>query len=424
MNVHIITVGDEILIGQIVDTNSAWLAEQLNLYGASVGRIISTGDDAGEIWEALDQATAKADLVLMTGGLGPTKDDITKKVLAEYCGDELVFHQPTYDRIVRFFERLGRKANEAHRQQCFLPATATLLHNRLGTAPGMWLEKDGTVIVSMPGIPYEMKQIIANEVLPRIRERFPTRAVAHRTVLTVGEGESNIAARIADFEDALPPNIKLAYLPNLGQVRLRLTGIGADAELISRVLDEKVRELKQRLPDLIFGYEHEQLEEVLGQMLRARGKTLSTAESCTGGYVAHKMTSIAGSSDYFEGGVVTYSNALKHQLLRVKSETLEQYGAVSEAVVREMAQGAVRLLGADIAVAISGIAGPGGGTEEKPVGTIWMAVGNSETVKTQLVRAGKDRLLNIQFASVRALNLVRQFLLEYYPIEERLNVEQ
>jgi len=243
-------------------------------------------------------------------------------------------------------------------------------------------------------------------------------------VLTVGEGESNIAARIADFEDALPPNIKLAYLPNLGQVRLRLTGIGADAELISRVLDEKVRELKQRLPDLIFGYEREQLEEVLGQMLRARGKTLSTAESCTGGYVAHKMTSIAGSSDYFEGGVVTYSNALKHQLLRVKSETLEQYGAVSEAVVREMAQGAVRLLGADIAVAISGIAGPGGGTEEKPVGVIWMAVGNSETVKTQLVRAGKDRLLNIQFASVRALNLVRQFLLEYYPIEERLNVEQ
>lgn len=416
MNIHILTIGDEILIGQVIDTNSAWMARQLNLRGAAVTGITSVGDDLPAILAALRQAWSEADVVLMTGGLGPTKDDITKKALSEYFATPLVFHQPTYDRIVRIFERLGRKASAAHRYQAYHPETAELLTNRMGTAPAIWMERDGKVLVAMPGVPYEMKHLMEDEIIPRLRRRFPGRPIAHRTVLTVGEGESRIADRLATFEDGLPENVKLAYLPNLGQVRLRLTGRGDDEAALQHLLDLKVKELTAHIPDLVFGFGQEQLEEVIGRMLRVRRLTLGTAESCTGGYIAHRLTTIPGSSDYFQGGIVAYSNALKERLLGVRPETLQQHGAVSRETVIEMVQGAVRALGVDVAVSISGIAGPGGGTPEKPVGTIWMAVGNEAVVVPQKLQAGKDRTNNIKYAGVHALNLVRQFMLEQYKV--------
>lgn len=411
MKVHLITIGDEILIGQIIDTNSAWMAQQLNLIGAEVTGIHSVGDGAADIENALTDALRQADVVLLTGGLGPTRDDITKQVLADYVGTDLAFNEPTYERIVRFFAQLGRTTTEAHRQQCYLPRTAELLYNKMGTAPGMWLEKDGQVIVSMPGVPYEMKYIMENAVLPRLRERYPsTLAIAHRTLLTAGEGESRIAQRIAAIEDNLPPHIKLAYLPNLGQVRLRLSGRGADEAQLQEELNRYVTEISTALPELFFGEAPSTLAGTLGQQLRARGLTIGTAESCTGGLVAHLLTSVPGSSAYYSGSIVAYSYELKETLLGVSPDTLAAHGAVSEATVREMARGALDRLGVDIAVSISGIAGPGGGTPDKPVGTIWMAVADRERVVTKLLRAGKDREKNIAYTANHALNFVRLFL--------------
>jgi len=414
MKVFLLTVGDEILIGQIVDTNSSWMAQQLNLIGATVVKKTSVGDEVPEIQAAIREGFAAADVVLMTGGLGPTKDDKTIEAIADFLGVELAFDEPTYDRIVRIFERLGRTIKESHRQQCFLPTNATILYNKMGTAPGTWYEHDGKVLVSMPGIPYEMQYLMENEVLPRLQKRFPGKPIMHRTLLTVGAGESDIAARLEDFEDNLPSHIKLAYLPNLGQVRVRLSGTGDDLEVLNRELDERVQGLADLIPELIFGREKEQLEEVIGRMLRERGLTLGTAESCTGGYVAHRITSIPGSSAYFMGSAVTYTNELKMKLLHVKSETLEQHGAVSEQTVREMVRGALPLLDVDIAIAASGIAGPGGGTPEKPVGLVWIAVGNKDRVVTRKLLTGKDRLKNIHYTSVMAMDLLRQFVLEHY----------
>lgn len=411
MKVHLITVGDEILIGQITDTNSGWMARRLNLIGARLTGITSVGDDEAHILYALQQALGQADAVLMTGGLGPTKDDITKKALARFFGVELAFHQPTYERIIRFFEQLGRPTTEAHRQQCYMPANAILLPNRMGTAPGMWFEQQGKAVVSMPGVPYEMEALMEDEVIPRLQKHFPGLPIAHRTILTAGEGESAIAARLEKLEESLPGHIKLAYLPNLGQVRLRLTGSGPDEAALRLELDHYSRLIHKLLGNIIFGSEQEQLEAVAGRLLREQGKTLATAESCTGGYLAHLITSVAGSSDYFRGSIVAYSNEVKMKQLGVSPQTLETHGAVSEATVREMAAGAIRALGADVAVSISGIAGPGGGTPEKPVGTIWMAVGDGSTIFARRIQAGKNRLKNIEYASVHALNFVRQFLL-------------
>lgn len=412
MKVHILTIGDEILIGQIVDTNAAWMSRRLNLQGAQVSGKSSVGDDLEDIQEGLRNALAKADAVLITGGLGPTKDDITKKALADFFGVDLIFHEGTWERIQKLFEKWGRSTTPAHRQQCFMPANAHLLHNKMGTAPGMWFEHEGKVVVSMPGIPYEMEYLMQYEVLPRLAAHFPGRPIAHRTILTVGEGESRIAARIEAFEEQLPPGFKLAYLPNLGKVRLRLTGTGADQEALERELDSKAQELEALIPELVFGRGEEQLEAVIGRMLRERNLTLGTAESCTGGLIAHRITTIPGSSDYFAGSVVSYSNDLKQRLLGVKAATLERHGAVSEETVREMVSGGLEILGVDVVVAVSGIAGPGGGTSDKPVGTVWMAAGTKETIKTEKWQIGKDRLKNIEYSAVQALNLVRRLLLE------------
>ncbi|WP_282777025.1 competence/damage-inducible protein A [Phaeodactylibacter xiamenensis] len=415
MKVYLITIGDEILIGQIVDTNSAWMGQQLNLNGAHITGIMTVSDEAESIVQALEQGLRSADVVLMTGGLGPTKDDITKKVLAEFTGGRLSFHEPTYQRIERFFKQLGRQPTEAHRLQSYMPDNATLLTNPMGTAPGMWFEVDGKVIVSMPGVPYEMKALMQKEVLPRLKAQYPLERIAHRTLLTAGEGESRIAERIADLEDALPPHIKLAYLPNLGRVRLRLSSRGSQSDQYRDELEQWANRFKERVEDLLFGEEEDRLEAVVGQMLKARGLWLSTAESCTGGYLSHLVTSIPGSSAYFLGGIVAYSNIVKQEKLGVRTATLETDGAVSEATVREMVAGTLQHFGGDIAVAVSGIAGPGGGTPEKPVGTIWLAVGDHNVTEAYLLKAGKDREKNIEYTGAHALNFIRRFLKKHYP---------
>lgn len=412
MDAQIITIGDEILIGQIIDTNSAWMAQQLNLQGINIAQITSVQDSHQAIVDSIKNGFDQHDILLLTGGLGPTKDDITKKAIADFFGVELEFHQETYDRILKMFERWGRSTTEAHRLQCYMPTNAEIMTNRKGSAPGMWFQHGDKVLVSMPGVPYEMKYLMEFEILPRIKKQFAGKPIAHRTVLTIGEGESRIAQRISDFEEQLPASIKLAYLPGLGVVRLRLTGRGEDQAVIEKALDEKVKELNALIPEFIFGYGKSTIEETIGQILIKQGKTLATAESCTGGYIAHRITAIAGASAYFQGSIVAYSNAIKENQLDVAPETLKKHGAVSEATVIEMVKGAVKNLKTDVAISISGIAGPGGGTEEKPVGTIWMAVGNQNEVKTLKLQLGKDRLKNIQYSANQALNLLRKFLLD------------
>ncbi|MEM1328367.1 MAG: competence/damage-inducible protein A [Bacteroidota bacterium] len=410
MDIHIITVGDEILIGQTIDTNSAWMGETLNRFGARIQEITTVADDLEDITNSLERAFERCDIVLMTGGLGPTKDDVTKKAITEFYGTGFTFSQPTYDLIVERFKKWGRSTTEAHRQQCYMPENAELLHNKVGTAPGMWMEKEGKVLVSMPGVPYEMKYLMEAEVIPRLVQQFQAEPIAHRTIRTVGEGESRIAVRIEAFEENLPDHIKLAYLPGSLQVRLRLTGRGKTQEVLERELEELEQQLLPNIEDLVYGFGKTSLEEAIGQILKAQGKKMATAESCTGGYLAHKITSISGSSAYYWGSVIAYDNQIKQDLLDVPAETLETEGAVSEATVRAMVKGLLQRFPVDVGVAISGIAGPGGGTPEKPVGTIWLAVGDGERIHAQKIKLGKDRLRNIQYASVHALNMVRQFL--------------
>ncbi len=414
MEVHIITVGDEILIGQIVDTNSAWMGQELNKYGIRISGITSVGDELEDIIAALHFAFQKASAVLMTGGLGPTKDDVTKKAIAAFYHVGFSFSQETYDRILQMFQRWGRPSTEAHRLQCFLPENATLLVNKMGTAPGMWFDEQEKVLVSVPGVPYEMKYLMEHEVIPKLIQRFPTQSILHRTIHTIGEGESRIAERISDFEDNLPPHLKLAYLPNLGRVRLRLTGKGNNIELLDQELDEKVQALLPLIQDLVFGFGDTNIETEIGNLLKNKGLTLATAESCTGGYIAHLITSISGSSAYFMGSVVAYANEVKMQQLGVQATTLAQHGAVSEATVIEMVQGLLKRLPADVGIAVSGIAGPTGGTPEKPVGTIWMAVAfkNGE-YRTQKLQLSKDRLRNIEYTAIQAFNLIRQFVVPF-----------
>lgn len=412
MNAQIITIGDEILIGQIIDTNSAWMAQQLNAVGIAVTEIITCRDDKESILSAVNRALSQGDLVLTTGGLGPTKDDITKKTLAELFDFPMAFHQPTFDVIERLITGHGRTLTKAHHDQSWMPVGIKHLENRMGTAPGMWFEKDGKVLISMPGVPYEMKYIIENQAIPTILNRFKTTPIRHRTVLTVGQGESKIAEIIEDFENSLAAdNIKLAYLPNLNNVRLRLSVSGEDATKLEALLDAKVEELKTLIPQYIYGYGTTKLQEALGELLKSKGATVSTAESCTGGLIAHRITSVSGASAYFQGSVVAYDNRIKEQVLGVKSETLEQFGAVSEQTVTEMVQGVLGLMKTDYAIAVSGIAGPTGGTPDKPVGTIWVAVGNVDEVRTHRLNLSKNRAKNIEYTVVFALNFLRKMIL-------------
>ena len=415
MKVTIITIGDEILIGQIIDTNSAWIAQELNLIGAHIKRIVSVGDDQEDIIKALRESTSESEVTILTGGLGPTKDDITKDAIATFLQVTKVFHDPTYQRILKFFAKLERQPTAAHRQQCYLPDGAIILPNKMGTAPGMWFDYHGRAIVSIPGVPYEMKYLMEHEVIPKIAKQFVGKPIAHRTILTVGEGESKIAERLAHIEDHLPAGVKLAYLPGLGRVRLRLTAYGEDRQMVDKLLQEYGTKIEATIPELIFGYEKLTLEEAIGQLLAKKQLTMATAESCTGGLLSHQIVSVPGSSAYFMGGLIAYDNQVKIEQLQVSPQTLDQYGAVSEQTVIEMVNGALEKFGTDLAVSVSGIAGPSGGTPTKPVGTIWIAIGSKKQIRTKKIFIGKNRLTNIQYTVVQALNMIRLFVFEHFP---------
>ena len=410
MQVEIITIGDELLIGQVVDTNSACMGEQLNLIGLRVVQITSISDQREHILKALEQAAGRAEIVLITGGLGPTSDDITKPTLAEYFQSPMVFHPEVLKEVERMFAARGLPVTEVNRKQAEVPACATVMPNHNGTAPGMWFEKDGRVYVSMPGVPFEMKGIMTDYILPKLIKLFTGQAIYHKTVLTQGMGESMLAARIEDWEKALPKNIRLAYLPQPGMVRLRLTGAGSELEFIKNQVEDEVQKLTTLIGELIYGYNDDKLEMIIGRLLKEQDATLSTAESCTGGYLAHLITSVPGSSDYYHGSIIAYQNSIKQALLGVPETILKAHGAVSREVVIAMAEGARKKLGTDYALSTSGVAGPDGGTTEKPVGTCWIAMTSPTGTETKLLHLGTDRQRVIHMASVNALNMLRKEL--------------
>jgi nicotinamide-nucleotide amidase len=410
MKAFILPIGDEVLIGQIIDTNSAWIAQQLNQQGLSVRHAMSVGDSREEITESLQFALSQADIVLITGGLGPTKDDITKKTIADFFGVGMVFHQETWERIVDFFKKRDREPGEAHHNQCFMPENALILRNDMGSAPGMWFEHEGKIIVSMPGVPSEMKYLMEAAVLPRLKSRFPGKPIAHRTIMTAGTGETDLAMLVKDLENDLPDFIKLAYLPSFGYVRLRLSGQHEDAAFLNKTLDEKADEIEFLTKKFAYGRNDETLEQALGRAAKAKNKTISTAESCTGGMVAQRITSVSGASSYFMGGIVAYDNNVKINQLNVPLEVIMAHGAVSEECVKAMVAGSCNLMKTDVSLAISGVAGPNGGTPEKPVGMIWIAVGNAKKTITLKININRTRQINNEFASNMALNMLRIFI--------------
>ncbi|MDO6432288.1 competence/damage-inducible protein A [Flavitalea sp. BT771] len=408
----IITIGDELLIGQVIDTNSAWMAQELNKIGVWVRHRLAVGDVWDDIWKALDEESAQSQIILITGGLGPTADDITKPLLNEYFGGKIVVDEGALANVKHIFEKvLQRPMIERNLKQAEVPDVCKVIQNKRGTAPGMWFEKDNKIFVSMPGVPNEMKGMMTDAVLPALREKFRLPFIAHRTLLTAGIGESFLAEHISAFETALPSYIRLAYLPNYGMVRLRLTIQGEDPLAMEKELQEQFDRLRKLTAQWMVIDEDLTLQEALGKVLKARGRTVGTAESCTGGYIAHLITSIPGSSQYFKGSVVSYANEVKQQILGVSAATLETAGAVSEETVREMAAGALAALDTDYVVVTSGIMGPDGGSAEKPVGTAWVAVANRQRIDAQRFWFRFDRQRNIELTATNALNLLRKFIL-------------
>jgi nicotinamide-nucleotide amidase len=411
MNCTIITIGDELLIGQTVDTNSAWIGQMLNAIGIKIYERIAVGDIAVQIVKAIDTARSQSDVIIITGGLGPTKDDITKKTLRNYFNAGEVLHEPTLARIRAIFEKRGRPLLAINETQALVPDNCTVLDNERGTAPGMWFDVEGKVIVSLPGVPYEMKHLVTNKVIPKLKTQFPLPEIYHRNLLCVGIGESSIAQMLSGIEDSLPSTIQLAYLPDLGMVKLRLSAYGITDATHKAMLDKVYDEMKHIMQAYVFAEEDITLQEAVGRLFQAKGKTFAVAESCTGGYVGHLVTSIPGSSTYFKGSLVTYSYSMKEAILGVKKETLETQGAVSEACVREMLDGLLRVSDADYGVAISGIAGPDGGTAAKPVGTVCFAVGSKENIKTYTIQFFPSRMENIRASAMTALNLLRKAII-------------
>ena len=412
MLAEIITIGDEILIGQIVDTNSAWMAAKLNEQGIRIKQISSVSDDREHILKALAEAATRAEIILITGGLGPTKDDITKKTLAEYFGVGMVLNEDALRNVEDIFKKYNRPLLEVNRKQAEIPSNCEIVPNNNGTAPGMWFHENRKIYVSMPGVPFEMKYMMEEEVIPKLKSVLKMPVIIHKTILTVGEGESFLAEKIADIEDALPANIKLAYLPKMGQVRLRLSADGDDAVELQEKVNHYARRIIERVGINVVAEEDIALEQVVLNLMGKKGLTLSTAESCTGGYIAHLITQIAGSSQVFLGGAVSYSNDIKESVLNVKHDTLLQHGAVSEATVKEMVEGALRNFKSDYAVAVTGIAGPGGGTGDKPVGTVWIAVANANKTVTKKFTFSNKRVQNIERSAVAAFFMLITLLKE------------
>ena len=410
MKATILTIGDEILIGQIVDTNSVSIAKHLNSAGIVVREKISIGDDRTQILDTVARALRDSEVTVITGGLGPTKDDITKKTLAElfhsgmHCDERVAAH------VERMLTARGIDYNELNRSQALVPDACTVLFNAHGTAPGMWFERDGHVVVSLPGVPYEMEHLMQDEVMPRLKARFALRQIVHRTLITAGLPESMLAKRIEAWENALPPYLKLAYLPNPGAVRLRLSAYEVEGESVAREIERQFEALRRLIPHNVIGYETASMQELVHRILTERGKTLATAESCTGGTIAARFTSMPGASVYFRCGVVSYSNESKAALLGVDPATIARVGAVSEEVARQMAEGARRVAGADYAIATTGIAGPTGGSAKKPVGTVWIAVATPEGTTAVCKQCGTDRGQIIDRASAFAIALLRDAL--------------
>jgi len=411
MLAEIITIGDELLIGQVIDTNSAWMAEQLNMVGIRVHQITSISDNEEHILKTLSEASARAQLILITGGLGPTKDDITKHTLCKYFDTSLIFSEDAYKNVAKLFAARGVAVTEINRLQAMVPANCQVIPNPNGTAPCMWFEKEGCIYVSMPGVPFEMKAIMEEEIIPQLLHKL-NQVIIHRTILTEGVGESHLASIIEPWEDALPSFIKLAYLPQPGLVRLRLTAYGTDRAALQDAINKAEKELYPYAGKFIFGFDDDTMESVIGRLLRSKGMTLSTAESCTGGNIAQLITSIAGSSDYFKGSVVAYANEIKEEFLAVPHQVLVEHGAVSEQTVIAMAEGIRKHFSTDYSIAVSGIAGPTGGTEEKPVGTTWIAVATPTGTIARKFLFGDHRGRNIRKASVAALNMLRRKLVE------------
>lgn len=411
MNCEIITIGDELLIGQVVDTNSAWMAQALNPMGIAIRQITSVSDKEEHIVSALELASKTAAVVIMTGGLGPTKDDLTKNTLCRYFNSELRFDEEVYGDVKKLFAERGFEVTETNRQQAMVPVAAQVLRNKRGTAPGMWFEKNGVIYISLPGVPYEMKHLMENEVLPRLRKRFDLPPVMHKTLLTQGIGESTLSDKIASWESALPKELKLAYLPSPGMVRLRLSLVGANEET-RKLLEQETEKLRALIAPYYFGEDAETLEQVVGKILKERKEMMATAESCTGGHLAAKITKMPGASQFYKGSIVAYDNAIKKQLLHVPADTLEKHGAVSEETVVAMVENLLRVMQVEGGIATSGIAGPDGGSEEKPVGLVWIAVAYKKKTLTKKFLLGSNRERTIEVASQHGLFMLRKLMLE------------
>ena len=411
MNVEIIVIGDELLIGQVTDTNSGWIARELNHIGWEVTEITTVRDRSREITDALNSSFGRVDVILMTGGLGPTKDDITKQTLCDYFGGKLVFDESVFANVETIFRRRKLTMNESTRNQAYVPNVCTVIQNPVGTAPVMWFERNGKVLVSMPGVPTEMKTVMKEAVISRLREYFQDHSsILHRTCLVKDFTESRLSETLSDFEAQLPACIKLAYLPTPGVIRLRLTARGDEESYLQKIIDDEFFKLRTILGSHLFCGSDTTLAGALGSILTERGETLATAESCTGGNIAHEITRVAGSSVYFKGSVVAYSNEVKTRVLNVSSETLSGFGAVSRETVLQMVSGVQRLLSSDCAIATSGIAGPGGGSVEKPVGTVWIAVRYGERSEAECFCFEGDREQVIARATQSALLMLIQLM--------------
>ncbi len=410
MKAFVISIGEELLIGQTVNSNASWMAVRLNQIGIGLAEIRVIPDDELTIVRTMEEASAQAELVLITGGLGPTKDDVTKKALGRFFNTEMILNQEVLDDIRRFLQQRGRELNALNRLQALVPAGAKVLRNPFGTAPGIWIEQQGTIFIAMPGVPYEMKEMTNNHVLPALQSHGRKQHILHRTLLTHGIGESDLATRISSWEESLPENIQLAYLPSTGIVKLRLTAKGAQEEILKDIIEKETANLNALIGDHIWGVDENTPEGVVGAILQKRKATVATAESCTGGYVAHRITSIPGSSDWFKGSVVAYSNQVKEALLKIAHHLLVRHGAVSQQVAETMAANVRNMMQTDYAVGITGIAGPGGGSSEKPIGTTWVAIAGSNKVISQCFRFGDNRERNIIRAGNAALVMLKSFI--------------
>lgn len=418
MNAELLTIGNEILIGQITNTNAVWMAQELNKIGVSVVHMSSVADEKHAILKAFSDASERADIVLITGGLGPTKDDITKLTFCEYFETELVTDENVLKDVTGFFSKRNRELTELNRKQAEVPKGCKVIRNKNGTAPGMWMEKNNTIYVSMPGVPFEMMGMMIDNVIPELKERFKLPFIFHKTILTQGLGESFLAELISEWEDGLAnKEIGLAYLPSPGMVRLRLSGKGFDEYELKSRIELEVEKVKPLIDKYIYGYEEygeeqPRLEEILGQLLLEKGLKLGLAESCTGGYISHLITSVPGSSNYYNGCIVPYHNEFKNNLLKVDNVIFEKHGAVSKECVMAMANETLQVFNADVAIAVSGIAGPGGGTPEKPVGTTWIAVAHKDRIIPKHFIFGDNRQRNIHMTANAAMNMLRKLILK------------